>query len=254
MNPEEYRRLYEAEDTHWWFVGMRRIAFEILDAARPALAQGRILDAGCGTGSTLAHLTPRGRPIGVDLAPEALAFCQKRGVVAARAALESLPFQDAAFSCVTSFDVLYHQWVEDDLRALRELVRVLEPGGLLVLRLPALEMLRGAHDEAVQTRRRYTKARVRSLLDAAGVEILRITYCNSLLFPLMALRRARDRFTGSDESDVAPLPPLLDRCLGAVLSLEAFVLRFIDLPVGSSLMALARKPAGYNAPMATGKP
>jgi SAM-dependent methyltransferase len=254
VNPAEYRRLFEAEETHWWFVGMRAITETLLE---PFL-EGRggeaplILDAGCGTGSNLEYLGRRGRALGVDLSENALAFCRARGVTVAGGSLLQLPFPDSVFDCVASFDVLYHRWIEDDAVAVLELCRVLRPGGILFLRLPALEMLRGAHDEAVHTRHRYTRKEVRALLDAAGLKTLRITYSNSLLLPLLALRRSVDRLTGSTDSDVAFLPRPLEWAFRNLLILEARLLKHISLPIGASIFAIARRragPAGYNAEM-----
>jgi SAM-dependent methyltransferase len=165
-----------------------------------------------------------------------------RGAAVARAELMALPFADATFDCVTSFDVIYHRWVRDDTAAVREMARVLRPGGLLLLRVPALKMLWGAHDEAVHSRHRYTRAEVRRLLASAGFEVLRDTYANSLLFPIVAARRALDRLTGRRGSDVGFLPAPLEWAFGAALRIESRLLRRVSLPVGASVFALARKP------------
>lgn len=250
MNPGEYRRLFEAEETHWWFVGMRAIT----DALLTGVLEGRngapplILDAGCGTGSNLEHFIRYGRAFGIDVSQEALNFCRVRGVQVARASVLTLPFGDEAFDCVASFDVLYHRWIEDDGVAIKELCRTLRPGGILLLRLPALEMLRGAHDEAVHTRHRYTRSEVRKLLDKEGLETIRVTYSMSLLLPFLVLRRSLDRLTGSTDSDVAFLPPPLEWTFRQVLTFEARMLKHVSLPLGASLYALARKVPRYNPP------
>jgi SAM-dependent methyltransferase len=245
VKPEEYERMYQAEESHWWYAGMRAISFALLDAALPhGLGQhARILDAGCGTGRNLLHLAPRGRAYGVDISPEALRFCRQRGVSVARASLLALPFGDASFDLVTAFDVLYHRWVEDDLRAIRELARVLRPGGLLLVREPALGALRGAHDEAVHTRHRYTRAELVGLLEQAGLRLERASYANALLLPFAALRRGLDRVTGREGSDVHALPASLDWAFRRALALEARLLRHVSLPLGVSVVALARRPA-----------
>lgn len=245
MKPEEYERMYQAEESHWWYAGMRAISFALLDAALPhGLGQGaRILDAGCGTGTNLLHLARRGRACGVDLSPEALRFCRRRGVSVARASLLALPFGDASFDLVTAFDVLYHRWVEDDQRAMRELARVLRPGGLLLVREPALRALWGAHDEAVHSRHRYTRSELVRLLEAAGLRIERASYANALLLPLAALRRGLDRLTGRQGSDVQTLPSPLDWAFRRALGLEARLVRRVSLPLGVSVVALARRPA-----------
>ena len=250
MNREEYARMYEAEERQWWYAGMRGLSFALLSGHWPppsANGSPRILDAGCGTGNNLRHLAEWGRPVGVDLSDEALRFCRERGVAAAGGSLMALPFPDAAFDLVTSFDVIYHQWVTDDAAAVREMARVLRPGGLLLVRVPALRALWGAHDEAVLSRHRYTRGELRALLEAQGLHLLRLTYGNSLLLPLVAARRTLDRLSGRHGSDVGFLPGPLEWAFRSVLALEAAVVRRASFPLGTSLFALARK-AGAVAP------
>jgi SAM-dependent methyltransferase len=240
LNPEEYTRMHAAEDRQWWYAGMRAISFALLDGA-PLPAGARLLDAGCGTGGIVTHLATRGRAVGVDLSAEAVRLARARDVAVARAELMALPFADGTFDCVTSFDVLYHRWVRDDAAAVREMARVLRPGGLLLVRVPALKMLWGAHDEAVHSRHRYTRGEVRRLLSAGGFEVLRASYANSLLFPLLAARRTLDRLTGRRGSDVGFLPVPLERSFAALLRLEARLVPHVSLPLGASVFALARK-------------
>jgi SAM-dependent methyltransferase len=244
MNAEEYERMYDAEERQWWYAGMRAISFALL---RPALAGAgprlRVLDAGCGTGNNLRHLESLGPALGIDLSTEALRFCRTRGVKVAQAGLLALPFPDGTFDCVTSFDVIYHRWVTDDRAAVREMARVLRPGGRLLLRVPALKMLWGAHDRAVHSRHRYTRGEVRALLQGEGLTVERLTYGNSLLFPVLALRRGLDRLTGRQGSDVGFLPAPLEWAFGTLLRIEAALVRAVSLPIGASVFALARKPA-----------
>jgi SAM-dependent methyltransferase len=240
LNLEEYARMYDAEDRQWWYAGMRAISLALL---RPQVAAGaRILDAGCGTGRNLTEFAGWARPAGVDLSEEALRFCRQRGVPATRGRVQALPFPAGAFDAVTSFDVLYHRWIEDDEAAVAELARVLRPGGVLLVRVPALKMLWGAHDAAVHSRHRYTTGEVRALLEGQGLQLLRLTYANTLLFPVIALRRLLDRVTGREGSDVGFLPAPLEWAFGVLLRLEARLLLRVSFPVGASVFALARKP------------
>lgn len=245
MNPEEYARMYEAEERQWWYAGMRAASFALLGGHwPPASARGAplILDAGCGTGNTLRHLGGWGRSVGVDLSPEALRFCRQRGVAAAGASLMALPFASDTFDCVTSFDVIYHRWVSDDAGAVREMARVLRQGGLLLVRVPALRALWGAHDEAVHSRHRYTRAELRLLLERQGLRVLRLTYANAFLLPLVAARRTLDRISGRHGSDVGFLPAPLEWTFRNVLRGEALLMRRLSFPLGTSLFALAGKP------------
>jgi SAM-dependent methyltransferase len=233
--------MFVAEERQWWYVGMRAISDALLGSV-PGSSGGRLLDGGCGTGNNLLHLGGRWRAVGVDLSEEALRFCRARGVRVVGGSLLSLPFDDGAFDCVTSFDVLYHRWVTDDGAAVAELARVLRPGGLLLVRVPALRMLWGAHDEAVHSRHRYTRGEIESLLKTAGLQVLRSSYANCFLFPLLAARRTLDRLTRRHGSDVQFLPPLLEWAFGSLLSLEARLIPHVSLPIGASVFALARKP------------
>lgn len=241
--------MYEAEERQWWYAGMRQISAALLDKHLPAGKSGhRILDAGCGTGNNLAHFRGRGRAVGVDLSEDALRFCRTRGVQAARASVLALPFGAGAFDLVTSFDVLYHRWVTDDRAAVAELARVLAPGGLLLVRVPALKMLWGAHDDAVLSRHRYTRGEIEALLRGAGLDVREITYANTLLFPVLALRRTLDRMTGRQGSDVSFLPAPVESAFLGLLRAEAWMVRHVRLPIGASIIALARKPEGPMVP------
>jgi len=244
VNLEEYERMYLAEETQWWYAGMRSISLGLLAQVRGRLGMNgrmRTLDAGCGTGNNLKHLTGSGPGLGVDLSDEALRFCRSRGVAVARADLLALPFSGATFDCVTSFDVLYHRWVADDDAAVREMARVLKPGGLLLARVPALKMLWGAHDEAVHSRHRYTRGELRRLLESSGLEVIRASYCNTLLFPVLLLRRTLDRATGRHGSDVGFLPAPFEHLFRALLEAEAAIVRHLSFPFGASVVAVARK-------------
>jgi SAM-dependent methyltransferase len=248
LKEAEYQNIFESEERQWWYRGMRSISLAILESPLRALASGgrtlRLLDAGCGTGRNLDELARFGKASGIDLSPEALRFCARRGVAAARAGLLALPFAGGTFDCVTSFDVVYHAWVTDDRAAVREMARVLRPDGLLLVRVPALRILWGGHDVEVQSRHRYTRGELLALLHDSGLETLRASYCNSFLFPLLLLRRGLDRVTGRTGSDVGFLPAPLEWAFGALLELEAGGLRRgLSFPVGASVVALARKPA-----------
>ena len=244
MKPAEYRRMFEAEERQWWYAGQRAVALALFEP----WASGRrlrLLDAGCGTGYNLLALARHGSTLGVDLSPDAIGFCRERGVRALRGSVLRLPFADAAFDAVTSFDVIYHDWVHDDRAAVAEMARVLRPGGALLLRVPALELLRGAHDAEVLTRRRYTLGELRALAQSCGLRVRRASYANALLFPLLLARRTLDRLLAREGSDVGFLPPLVERLFRGLMGLEAFGVRHgLSFPVGASAVVLALKPGG----------
>jgi SAM-dependent methyltransferase len=240
--------MYAAEERQWWYAGMRAITDAVLRKPLRGLRtkdRPLVVDAGCGTGQNLRSFGGWARAFGFDLSAEALRFCRARGVVAARASVLALPLRGGSIDVVTSFDVIYHGWVESDLRAIRELVRLLRPGGLLVVRVPALMLLWGAHDEAVHSRHRYTARELRDLFSGAGLEVVRVTYCNSILFPLLASRRTLDRWLSRHGSDVEFLPAPLEWLFLRLLRLEAWLIGLgVRLPIGASVVALGRKGEG----------
>jgi SAM-dependent methyltransferase len=206
-----------------------------------------VLDAGCGTGGNGEFLWRYGQPFGADLAREALVLGWRRlpGRIAG-ASVEALPFLASSFDLVTSFDVLYHRAVIDEQTALRETWRVLKPGGYFLLRLPAYRWLSSAHDRRVHGRHRYTAGEVRATLATAGFQVERLSYINSLLFPVPLLQRLLERVRPAqqDDSEMLPPSPSVNTALRLVLQAEAAWLgRGGRFPVGLSVLSLARKPA-----------
>jgi SAM-dependent methyltransferase len=246
MERSEYVTMAAVEDRHWWYGGMRAIAAALLDEVYRGRCDLRILDAGCGTGGNAIFLRRYGQVIGFDLAAEALELGGARlpGVLA-RGSVQAIPFADARFDVVTSFDVLYHRAVPDEARALSEMRRVLRPGGRLLIRLPAYEFLRSKHDRAVHTRRRYTAAQARRLLRDHGFAVERCSYINSLLFPLPLAQRLLERALPTLEqanSDLSMPMPLLNEALRWPLAAEAAWLACgRSFPIGLSILCLARR-------------
>jgi SAM-dependent methyltransferase len=249
MEKAEYQKHYELERDFWWFKSRREAAFRILARAlKSAKRPARILDGGCGTGINLTALDSLGESFGCDLAREALVFCRRRGLTRlTRADVRSLPFLPGRFDLVTLFDVLYHKEIPDDVAVLREVRRVLTDGGLFLMTDSALEILRGPHDEAMQGLRRYNKKELRSKLEGAGFEVLRLSYFFMSTVPAVYLKRRRERRRAArnpgavPRSDLEPVPRWLNRFLCGILRVEAAWAARRDLPIGSSIIALARK-------------
>jgi SAM-dependent methyltransferase len=247
--------LYALEETYWWFVGMRAVTAALLDPVCPPGRAADILDAGCGTGNMLSWLTryaaAGGRVAGVDLSPDALAFCRARGLRdLVQASVTALPFAAATFDLVTSFDVLVQlPGAGADELALGEMFRVLRPGGVAFVRAAAYEWMRSGHDEALGTQRRYRLGELAGRLGRAGFRVRRATYANALLLPAAALRRLVLKRIGLADpgSDVKPLPhglAWLNGTLAAALAAEARLLAGpgAKLPAGLSVVCVAEKP------------
>lgn len=243
MRADELQRMYECEDSYWWFRGRKVILREML---RLLLAPNRprhILDVGCGSGATLLALREFGEAVGLDRASLALHFCRQRGL---RKLLQgqagSLPIQAGGVDLVTLLDVLEHLF--DDRAALREMHRVLAPGGWLFLAVPAYPFLWSEHDEALSHWRRYTAPELRAKVEAAGFTIVRLSYAVTLLLPLAAALRMAQRLAGPKREPKTALiepPRPVNLFFYQTLVWEARWLRSRDLPCGLTVLCAARK-------------
>ncbi len=241
MDQEQYTIMYEVERTHWWYQGMRRNTKALLSRYLAPGLSYMVLDAGCGTGGTTIDLDAFGTVFGLDFSPDALGYAQSRGLKRlVRGSIERLPFPDDTFDLVTCFDVLYHRAVGDERNALAEFRRVLKPGGIALVRDPAFDWLRGAHDVGIHTERRFTTKQLGNRFRDAGLEVIYSTYGNVVLFPLALAKRAVDRFVPSPaDLDVPPAP--INEVFKAALALEEPFAGRVPLPVGLSAVVLGRK-------------
>jgi ubiquinone/menaquinone biosynthesis C-methylase UbiE len=244
---EEYQKTYNLEDSYWWFVGKRHIAQSLIEECVPLNQREAVLDVGCGTGATMRLLDHYGRAYGIDVSETALCFCQERALTGlSRASALRLPFADNSFSLITAFDVLYHEEVVDDLTALREFHRICRRGGSVLISEPAFNFLWSGHDVAYHSKRRYTASELKSKLEKVGFRVVKLSYSNALLFPFIFAFRMWKRLKPSPEarSDLKPLNPYLNKVLLTVYDLEALLVRKVRLPVGSSVVCVARKSNG----------
>lgn len=234
-----------AEDRHFWFHGLRRFCRLMLDQSLPATRPLRILDCGSGTGRNLDWLAHYGHAIGVERSPTGLDVgrAHRRRMVAGD--VTRLPMPASAFDLVTSFDVIYSLDDQAEREALAEMHRVLVPGGLVLINAAALDLLRGSHSALAQEQRRYTTGRLRAKLDAAGFDVIRMSYTNFTTLPLTLAVRLAQRLGGrrddAAETEMAvPMAPV-NAVLTGLLAAEAAVLRRMPLPAGSSVLSVARK-------------
>ncbi|MCP4644752.1 MAG: class I SAM-dependent methyltransferase [bacterium] len=242
MKSEEYRHMYNAEDAHWWYRGLRGMLRQAWAQSAPS-TRLRVLDVGCGTGANLSVFNETAEAVGIDYSMDPLDLCKDRGVngLAAASALE-LPFAPGSFDVVVSCDVLCHQGITDPRIALREMARVLRPGGHILLNVPAYQWLMSSHDREVATTRRFTRAEVVRILRDAGFEPRRTTYWNTLLFPAAVGVRVWRKFFPIEGSDLTETPSALtNRVCGAMLAVERCILRLTTLAFGVSVFAVARK-------------
>lgn len=243
MDEALHRQHDELEDTHWWFIGRRAVVESTLrDFLVGASSERAILDVGCGTGGMLNLLKEFGEPVGLDSSNQAAERAhQKTGCRVIWGALPSpVSFEPASFDIITSFDCLEH--IDDDAAALTAIRGLLRAGGLFLCTVPAFQFLWSVHDDLNGHKRRYTRAGLRRKLEATGLIILKISYFNSILFPVVWAIRLLGKPLRRKTSDFSVPTFGLNRTLAAVFSAERFLLSSISLPFGVSLLAVARKP------------
>jgi len=244
MERAEYERMHAVEDRMWWYRGLRHLAADLLGRALVrSMVDGPVLDAGCGTGGMLAKLGPSvaGRPtFGLEYDPLAAALAAAKAArPVAAGSVHEMPLGDRSLGGYVSLDVLCHGTVEP-ARALAEAHRCLAPGAVALFNLPAYGWLLSAHDRRVHNVRRFTRGQARQLLTGHGFRILRSSYWNTLLFPLMLLHRLFGR--DDAESDVHDYPAWLEALFSTALAIErAAIAAGLSLPFGGSLILVAAR-------------
>lgn len=228
--------------TYWWYVARADLLQTVM---QPHVGDAsRVLDVGSADGPSVGWLRERGHRIALDLDPRGLAPGDVCGSVT------DLPFADEAFDLVGAFDVVEH--CEDEAGALGEILRVLRPGGRLLMSVPAYEWAWTHHDDLNHHQRRYTRSRAVAALEAAGFDVLRATYAFMGTFPFFAADRLRTRMRERRqpaprpaEDVVPPLPEVggvVEKVLLGGARLDQRLLARRDLPFGSSVLLVGRKP------------
>lgn len=252
MDPSLYERIFSLQKAHWWY----RSREKFLDSLLRQLPRGElVLDAGCGPGSMLHYFGKFGRVVGLDRYAPALTMARSHFPGALlRGDLQSLPFADSSFSLVAVCEVLYHRNIPDVAAAVRELVRVLKPGGAFLIVDSAYAACYSGHDLTAHGVRRFTRRELMIVMEAAGLEIVHATYAYALLLPFVwLLRRCKllfgvmHRSGGELCATWGPLNSLVIRWF----ALESVVAGRFGLPGGLSIQLLGRKP---DLPVAAGKP
>ena len=247
MDERLYQHFFDVEERFWWNVGTRRAFFSALATVRTD-AEARVVDVGCGTGIVLREFPWRPRILcGCDASPTALEFTRRRGIRdLVRGDVTALPFADNSIDLLLALDVIEH--LDDDAAALRELTRVLRPGGHLLLHVPAFGVLWSDKDDINQHRRRYRRPLLLRRVRDAGLDPVSSGYLNAALFPVGLVRGMRQRVWRPDPDATAMFldrlyypSGIVNRAMTALLSIEARLVRW--LPFGMSLLCLARKPA-----------
>ncbi len=242
MMEHTYPILFRVEQSHWWHTGRRKIIASFVEdiCRRVTDRRPRILDVGCGTGANLLMLSKYGDAEGVDVSEDALSFCHERGLQQVKlGAAEALPYDDGTFDLVTALDVVEH--LDDDLAGLREMRRVLRPGGRVLLFVPTFMFLWGLQDDVSHHRRRYRMPELRRVLEQAGFEVERTTYANITFFMPILLMRKLMRLTGiKAETENNINVSALNGVLGTMLGAESAILKYVNIPFGVSGLCVGR--------------
>jgi ubiquinone/menaquinone biosynthesis C-methylase UbiE len=242
MVPEEYERMATLEGTMWWYQGLHTNITNALVRYAPHMRS--VLDAGCGTGGTLqaiAQRSPKAALYGLDIAEQACRFTRaKTGAAVTVGSVDALPYDDASFDALVSCDVLSYRIDVD--ATLVGFHRVLRDGGICVLNLPAYQWMLSYHDKAVGQVRRYTRAEAVGLLQKHGFRLIFASYWNTLLFPLMLLRRKV--LPAPEASDVTPFNPAVNGIFKGCVGAEGRLLKAgLPLPFGGSVFLIAERIA-----------
>lgn len=242
MEITEYRNVFENEATHFFYVSTHNLVIRLIGKwmEKKELV---ILDAGCGTGGMMKRLSNFGSVEGVDYSDEAIKYARKRGLTVRKASLIKLPFKGGSFDLVTCIDVIYHREIRNDVAALREILRVLKPGGVLILRVPANKFLLSTHDRHVHTARRYDKDELEKKVRKSGFLIEHISYVHSPIFPVNLLKIVTEKIARKPEaSAVGRVNPLINKLLTVVLDIEGWLIaQGLAMPFGQGLILVARR-------------
>lgn len=232
MDKNEFKLIHLLEDSHFYYVGNRKLFLSLVEKYFTSSRKIKILDAGCGTGHLGKKLLSMGDVWGVDISSEALKYAKSSGLKLIKSSVTDLPFEESFFDVVVSLDTIYHRQVASDILALQEMFRVLKKGGIIVLRVPANKWLRLTHDKRVGTRERYNKRELSEKLEATGFNVTKISYINAILLPLALV---------FPNQKLRSLPRIPNWLLTKILILEGKLLNFIDLPFGLGLLAVGKK-------------
>jgi SAM-dependent methyltransferase len=234
-----YDRMAAHDSTHWWYRARRDILSDYLTRYGNLPKDARILEIGCGTGHNLPMLASFGAVDAIEIDPAARAIASERlGRPVGDAPLPELPgVARGSYDLVAVLDVVEH--IEDDVAALKGMASLLKPGGKILIAVPAHQWLWSAHDVVNHHHRRYSKASLATAIAAAGLTPRKLTYFNSLLFPLAAAARIAGRLTGRDDSDDSPPAKPLNAVFETIFRLERHAVGRVPLTPGVSIVTLA---------------
>ncbi len=248
MNIEMYRLFFNVEQKHWWFVARRDIVVDVIARHFRPGADAKILDIGCGAGLMLNALGHFGETFGMDNAEAAITLSREvfPGTVRFGELPDQVPYPQGSFNLITALDVIEH--IDSDVESLKAMHALLVPGGMAVITVPAFMFLWTEFDEINEHKRRYSRAELETKLRQAGFTVEKLSYFNTLLFPLALAVRALNRlFKRSGARDLELPNPSVNAALTRIFRIEKPLLRYMSFPYGVSLMAVVRRSAQETA-------
>lgn len=241
MNINMYRIFFKIQQKHWWFVTKKEIVMDVIERYSNKLSLTPILDIGCGSGLMLKDLAELGETCGMDMSDDAIKFSKEiyNGEIKKGALPDNLPYEKYYFNLIVALDVIEH--IDDDLASLKAMRSRLKKNGMALITVPAYMFLWSAFDEMNEHKRRYTMSELREKIIEAGFEIEKISYFNTLLFPLVYIVRKLNNLMGRNGGSDVDMPnKLVNYICKKIFSIERYLLRMVSLPFGVSLIVVAR--------------
>lgn len=242
MNPAAYLEMAETESMHWWFSGRRAILSKIIESM-DIPQNARILEIGCGTGGNLPMLARFGEVSALEMDANARAIASKKTNnlydIRAGSCPNDIPLYGQRFDLICMFDVLEH--IDKDSETLIAIKQLLTKDGYILITVPAYQWLWGVHDEFLYHKRRYSATRLRKKIVAAGFRPVKISYFNTILFPLAAIMRLKDKLFGNPSTTGTSVPPTsINTFFRIIFGAERFMLERFNLPFGVSLLCVIK--------------
>lgn len=242
MNIDMYRVFFKIQKKHWWFVTKKEIVLDVIDRYALDSTDMRILDVGCGAGLMLGALEEHGQVFGMDMSDDAIRFSKEifQGEVKKGFLPDQIPYEEGFFNLITALDVIEH--VDNDVEALKLLRSRLTENGKAIITVPAYMFLWSAFDELNEHKRRYTLTELKYKLQQAGFTVEKITYFNTILFPVVYVVRMLNNFlkrNGASDVEIPSAP--INYILKIIFGFEKFIIRFASLPFGVSILAVVKK-------------
>lgn len=242
MNISEYKEMSQREESYWWHTGRMSIVDTQLKILKGSGKKLKILNIGCGTGGTIPTLEKYGKVENVDISLEALKYLKQKGYRGKLIKDHRLPFKDGEFDLVIALDVLEH--IDQDRLSLDEWKRVLKKNGKVFITVPAYNFLWSGHDTSLHHIRRYTKRSLDWDLQKSGFAKNKLSYMVMFSLPLVVGFRMLYKFTGKkmdDQTSYVNMPSVINKLFHLGLVLESRVLKFINLPLGTSVLGIYKK-------------